>query len=133
MTNVILYIKYFFAVISPVFVGYVPVYFLLLRRKSLGPGGKSPESPEYTDLSYKNPKYSSDWKDNTLECKNKNTDIEYEVEYKGQEYSLEYESLSGRFFIAFISFYIGFFIITNFMVILCLVRIPLRETFQLFV
>lgn len=114
--------------------GYVPVYFLL-RRKTLGPGGKISGRPKCRDMDlrynliYKNSGYSQDYKGNILEYRNR--DIDSGIEEK--EYSLEYESLSGRFFIVFISFYTGFFIITNFMMILCLVRIPLRfEYFFIF-
>ncbi|MFO7929340.1 MAG: hypothetical protein R6U35_06715 [Candidatus Humimicrobiaceae bacterium] len=65
--DILLYIKYFFSLVSPVFVGYIPVYYLLLRRKIL---------------------------------------------------DLEYKNLSGKFFITFISFYIGSFIICILMMVL---------------
>ena len=78
--DILLYIKYFFAVVSPVFVGYIPVYYLLLRRKIL---------------------------------------------------DLEYKNLSGKFFIAFISFYIGSFIICIFMMLLSMAGFELRFDYML--
>jgi len=67
--DLLLYIKYFFSIASLLFIGYVPVYFLLLNKKIL---------------------------------------------------DLEYKNLSGKFFIAFLCFYTGSFLVTIFLMVLSL-------------
>ena len=76
----LLYLKYFVSIASLVLIGYVPVYFLLLRKKIL---------------------------------------------------DLEYKNISGKFFIAFLCFYVGSFLVTIFMITLSLFGISLRFEYLL--
>ncbi|MDZ7836921.1 MAG: hypothetical protein U5N58_02665 [Actinomycetota bacterium] len=76
----LLYIKYIISIASLVLIGYVPVYFFLLRKKIL---------------------------------------------------DLEYKNFSGKFFIAFLCFYIGSFLVTIFMIALSLFGLELRFEYML--